>query len=96
MAGNLLARTFTAARPNQSRVGDTTELIIPWGKLYLAVIVDLYSRFVSAGRSARRLTDTALGYRTPMAYEAEIRRTHGGLTNPSTESEETQKPRMNA
>jgi len=46
VAANLLARNFTAARPNQSWVGDTTELVIPGGKLYLAVIVDLYSRFV--------------------------------------------------
>ncbi len=46
VAENLLARDFTAAAPNQRWVGDTTELLIPGGKLYLAVILDLFSRFV--------------------------------------------------
>lgn len=46
VAQNLLAREFTAARPNERWVGDTTELRIPNGKLFLAVILDLYSRFV--------------------------------------------------
>jgi putative transposase len=46
VATNLLDRKFEAAAPNQRWVGDTTELLIPNGKLYLAAIVDLYSRFV--------------------------------------------------
>jgi putative transposase len=46
VASNLLAREFNADRPNQRWVGDTTELLIPSGKLYLAVILDLFSRFV--------------------------------------------------
>jgi putative transposase len=46
VAPNLLDRKFTAGAPNQSWVGDTTELRIPNGKLYLAVILDLFSRFV--------------------------------------------------
>jgi len=46
VAENLLARDFTATTPNQRWVGDTTELTTPVGKLYLAVILDLYSRFV--------------------------------------------------
>jgi transposase InsO family protein len=48
VAANLLARDFTAARPNQRWVGDTTELLIggSGAKLYLAVILDLFSRFV--------------------------------------------------
>jgi hypothetical protein len=46
-ADNLLQQTFTAERPNQRWVGDTTELVIgESGKLYLAVILDLFSRFV--------------------------------------------------
>ena len=31
---------------NERWIGDTTELLIPGGRLFLAVIVDLYSRFV--------------------------------------------------
>lgn len=47
IAANLLQQTFTAERPNQRWVGDTTQLVIgESGKLYLAVIVDLFSRFV--------------------------------------------------
>jgi transposase InsO family protein len=46
VAANLLDRQFTAERPNQKWVGDTTELITGEGRLYLAVIVDLFSRFV--------------------------------------------------
>jgi transposase InsO family protein len=46
VAANLLDRQFTAARANQRWVGDTTEFVIGGsGKLYLAVILDLFSRF---------------------------------------------------
>ena len=41
VATNLLAREFNEEKPNQRWVGDTTELIIPNGKLYLAAIADL-------------------------------------------------------
>jgi putative transposase len=47
IAANLLDRQFTAERPNQRWVGDTTEFKIgDGGKLYLAAILDLYSRFI--------------------------------------------------
>jgi transposase InsO family protein len=46
VAPNLLERNFTATKPNQRWVGDTTELVTPHGRLYLAVIIDLFSRFV--------------------------------------------------
>jgi len=47
VAGNLLDRQFEAAAPNQRWVGDTTDFVIGTsGKLYLAVILDLFSRFV--------------------------------------------------
>jgi putative transposase len=46
VAANLLDRNFEAAAPDQKWVGDTTELITGNGKLFLAVILDLYSRFV--------------------------------------------------
>lgn len=40
-------REFTAPAPNQRWVGDTTEFVIgSSGKLYLAAILDLFSRFV--------------------------------------------------
>jgi transposase InsO family protein len=47
VAANLLDRQFEADAPNQRWVGDTTEFVIGRsGKLYLAAILDLFSRFV--------------------------------------------------
>jgi transposase InsO family protein len=47
VAANLLDREFTAKAPNQRWVGDTTEFVIgESGKIYLAAILDLYSRFI--------------------------------------------------
>ena len=47
VAANLLDRQFTADAPNRRWVGDTTEFVIgESGKLYLAAILDLFSRFV--------------------------------------------------
>ena len=47
IAANLLARRFEADQPNQRWVGDTTEFVVgSSGKLYLAAILDLYSRFI--------------------------------------------------
>ncbi len=47
IAANLLQQEFTAARPNQRWVSDTSELRIgDNGKAYLAVVLDLFSRFV--------------------------------------------------
>ena len=65
IAANLLNRQFIAAAPNQRWVSDTTEFVIGDSqKLYLAAVLDLYSRFlvgwaVSAVND-RRLTITAL------------------------------------
>lgn len=46
VAPNILARNFSPAQPNESWAGDVTELTTGSGKLYLAVILDLCSRFV--------------------------------------------------
>jgi transposase InsO family protein len=47
IAANLLKQTFTAERPNQRWASDTTQLVIgESGKLYFAVVLDLFSRFV--------------------------------------------------
>ncbi len=75
VATNILDREFTAEAPNQRWVGDTTELLIPNGKLYLAAIVDLFSRFVVgwalSAVNDRHLTlkalDMALRRRCPSA-----------------------------
>ena len=41
---DLLKRDFTAAAPNCRWVGDMTEIPTDHGKLYLATVIDLYSR----------------------------------------------------
>jgi putative transposase len=47
VASNVLDRRFEAEAPNQRWVSDTTEFVIgASGKLYLAAILDLFSRFV--------------------------------------------------
>jgi putative transposase len=66
VAANLLDRHFTADMPNRRWVGDTTEFVIgESGKLYLAAILDLFSRFVVgwavSAVNDRHLTLKALG-----------------------------------
>jgi len=46
VAPNILARDFHASRPNERWAGDITYLRTPGGWLYLAVVIDLFSRFV--------------------------------------------------
>ena len=72
VAANLLGREFHAAAPNQRWVGDTTELLIGWSgaKLYLAVILDLFSRFV-VGWAVSAVNDRHL---TIKALEMAMRR----------------------
>ena len=45
-APNILNREFTPAAPNKSWAGDVTFLRTPFGFVYLAVVIDLFSRFV--------------------------------------------------
>lgn len=46
IAANLLEQDFTATAPNQKWVTDITYLWTTEGWLYLAIVVDLYSRLV--------------------------------------------------
>jgi transposase InsO family protein len=77
VAGNLLDREFHAEAPNQRWVGDTTELLVgdSGAKLYLAVIVDLFSRFV-VGWALSAVNDRHL---TIKALDAAIRRRCPGV-----------------
>lgn len=45
-APNVLNQDFTATAPNERWVGDVTYLRTPEGTLYLAAILDMFSRFV--------------------------------------------------
>ena len=52
---NLLNRAFTATRPNQVWVGDITYIRTDEGWLYLAMILDLYSRQVVGWQMSKRI-----------------------------------------
>lgn len=56
IASNLLAQDFTATAPNQKWAGDITYLYTSEGWLYLAVIIDLYSRHVIGWAMSERMT----------------------------------------
>ena len=55
IAPNLLDRNFTADQPNQKWAGDITYIWTREGWLYLAVIIDLYSRRVIGWAVSNRL-----------------------------------------
>ncbi|ROZ88723.1 IS3 family transposase [Gordonia sp. OPL2] len=56
---DLLGRDFTAQCPDQRWVGDITEIPTAAGKLYLATVIDLYSRRL-LGAATSRHPDAAL------------------------------------
>jgi putative transposase len=75
VADNVLARQFDVAKPDQAWAGDITYIWTAEGWLYLAVLLDLYSRKV-VGWAMRSASDTtlvhnalemALGRRRPAA-----------------------------
>lgn len=59
VAPNLLQQDFTAEQPNQKWVSDITYLWTAEGWLYLAIVLDLYSRKVVGWAMSERMT-TAL------------------------------------
>ena len=73
IAANLLAQDFTATAPNQKWVTDITYIPTGEGWLYLAAIIDLFSRRVVGSAMAstmetslvRSALDMALGNRSP-------------------------------
>jgi len=58
VADNVLNRDFTAGAPNQKWVGDITYLHTTQGWLYLAVVMDLYSRMIIGWSMSERMTST--------------------------------------
>ena len=56
VAPNVLEQNFDATGPNQKWVGDITYLMTSEGWLYLAVIIDLYSRAVIGWSMSTRMT----------------------------------------
>jgi putative transposase len=63
VAPNLLEQNFVADKPNEKWVGDITYLWTNEGWLYLAVMIDLYSRMVVGWAMSERMT-------TPLVTDA--------------------------
>ena len=58
VAPNILNREFTAEAPNKVWCGDVTYIWAGTQWLYLAIVIDLYARIVSAGRALTVLIQT--------------------------------------
>ena len=56
VAPNVLEQNFETTKPNEKWVGDITYLMTSEGWLYLAVIIDLYSRQVVGWSMSERMT----------------------------------------
>ncbi len=67
VAPNLLEQDFTAMAPNQKWVGDITYLATGEGWLYLAVLIDLFSRKVIGWAMSDRMTADLVGDALKMA-----------------------------
>ena len=84
---DLVRRDFTAPAPNYKWVGDITEIPTAEGKLYLATVIDLYSRRLLGPRPAPTPTLTwrarRSGWPSPLAA---ARRRSGVRTRPTASS----------
>lgn len=58
VAPNLLQQNFSASKPNEKWVSDMTYIWTEEGWLYLAVVMDLYSRKVVGWSMSERMTST--------------------------------------
>ena len=67
IAPNLLKREFTAAKPNTIYVGDITYIPTREGWLYLAVVIDLFSRSVVGWSMGSRMTTSLVNSALLMA-----------------------------
>lgn len=81
VAANTLQRDFTATRPNQKWVGDITYVATCEGWLYVAVVLDLYSRRVVGWAMAGQVTTELTGAALRMALQH--RRVSTGLLHHS-------------
>ncbi|MBF6593429.1 MAG: IS3 family transposase [Thermaceae bacterium] len=74
VANNLLVQNFQADSPNQKWVSDITYIVTKDGWLYLAVVLDLYSRRVIGWSMSERITNDLTLKALRMAIQC--RRTH--------------------
>ena len=64
LAPNLLARQFTVSQPDRYYVGDITYVYTQEGWLYLAVVIDLFSRKI-VGWSMDSLLQYEMSLKSP-------------------------------
>lgn len=69
VAPNLLERNFTAQHPNQKWVSDITYVPTQEGWLYLAVVMDLFSRRVVGWAMDNQMTSELVVQALKMAYQ---------------------------
>jgi transposase InsO family protein len=69
---NQLARQFNVNQPNQAYVGDITYISTDEGWLYLAVVIDLYSRQVVGWSMAQHMRTRFVNDALIMAGQAHI------------------------
>lgn len=81
VAANVLQRDFAATQPNQKWAGDITYVATREGWLYLAVLVDLYSRRIVGWAMTERLTTDLTSTALTMALQQ--RRVDSGLLHHS-------------
>jgi putative transposase len=81
VAANVLQRDFIATQPNQKWAGDITYVSTREGWLYLAVLVDLYSRRIVGWAMAERVTTELTRMALTMALQQ--RRVEGDLLHHS-------------
>jgi putative transposase len=70
VAKNLLAQNFSATQPNQRWVADMTYISTNQGWLYLAVVIDLYSRKVVGWSMSRQMSRRIVVDALRMAIDA--------------------------
>jgi transposase InsO family protein len=69
VAPNLLKRDFTAERPNRKWLADITYIATAEGWLYLATILDLYSRRIVGWSMSERMTSALVENALEMAVD---------------------------
>jgi putative transposase len=91
VAPNLLDRAFTAEKPNQKWTSDITYIRTKEGWLYLAVVLDLFSRRIVGWAMSKRITSDLVTNALEMAIEQ--RKPDAGLLHHSDRgSQYTGKP----
>jgi putative transposase len=81
VADNLLNQNFNPVGPNQIWAGDITYLLTGEGWMYLAIVMDLYSRRIVGWFISKRMTTDLISKAMVKAYN--LRRPPKGLVFPS-------------